>query len=335
MVGSVRVVRIVIALGGNALLRRGETLDADAQRANVRVAVESIAAVARDHQVVVTHGNGPQVGLLALQSEAYTQVRPYPLDILGAETEGMIGYLLDQQLLNELPDRDVVTLLTQVVVDRHDPAFRTPTKPVGPVYTEAEATRLAAERRWTVARDGNQFRRVVPSPVPCRIVELNAIRVLVEAGALVICTGGGGIPVVVDDVGALRGVEAVIDKDLSAALLATVLKADALLLLTDVTAVLAGWGTPNARPIRRAAPEQMRRLTFAAGSMGPKVDAACRFVEATGGWATIGALEDAAAMLQDRAGTRVGPDDEPTSGDGSDAPNAPVATAPTLPSSRP
>lgn len=305
--------RVVIALGGNALLRRGESLDADLQRRNVRLAARSLALLDRDHQVVVTHGNGPQVGLLALQSESYRDVRPYPLDVLGAESEGMIGYLIEQELVNELPGRDVVTLLTQVVVDSEDPAFKTPTKPVGPLYTEDEARRLARERGWTVAPDGGRFRRVVPSPEPIRIIELRAVRLLVEAGALVICAGGGGIPVAVDRAGAIRGVEAVIDKDLSAALLATALHAGALLMLTDVPAVLTDWGTPAARPIRSASPAQLRRLRFPAGSMAPKVEAACRFVEATGGVAGIGALEDAAAILRGAAGTLIRSGEEPMS----------------------
>jgi len=301
-------VRVVIALGGNALLRRGEPLEADIQRTNVRRAARSIAAVARCHEVIVTHGNGPQVGLLALQGEALSDIHPYPLDVLGAESEGMIGYLIEQELTNELPGRDVVTLLTQVVVDRGDSAFRNPSKPVGPVYTEETARRLASERGWHTARDGDRWRRVVPSPEPRRILEIRAIRLLVEAGALVICTGGGGIPVAVGEGGVIRGVEAVIDKDLSAALLASALRADVLLMLTDVPAVQLEWGTPRARPLRHATPAELRRMRFAAGSMGPKVEGACRFVDATGGVAVIGALEDAAAMLDRQAGTVIGPD---------------------------
>jgi carbamate kinase len=299
------LVRVVIALGGNALLKRDEPLEADLQRRNVKIAARSVAAVAAHHQVVVTHGNGPQVGLLALQSEAYRSVRPYPLDVLGAESEGMIGYMIEQALVNELPGRNVVTLLTQVIVDPNDPAFQAPSKPVGPVYPEEEARRLAAARGWTVAANVCGFRRVVASPEPKRIIELNAIRILVEAGALVVCTGGGGIPVAVDDAGTIRGVEAVIDKDLSAALLATDLRADALLMLTDIAAVETDWGTPAARPIRQATPEHLRRLHFMAGSMGPKVEAACRFVEATGGMAAVGALQDASAILRGHAGTVV------------------------------
>ncbi len=297
--------RIVVALGGNALMRRGEPADAEVQRGHVEHAARAIAEIVREHDVVVTHGNGPQVGLLALQADAYDAVQPYPLDVLGAESEGMIGYLLEQSLTNALPGRHVAALLTQVVVDRRDPAFERPAKPIGPVYDEAEARRLAAERGFAVARDGLHFRRVVPSPEPLAVVEIEALRLLVEHGVLVVCVGGGGIPVVVGDDGGLRGVEAVIDKDLSAALLARLLAADFLLLLTDVQTVERGWGTAEAEPIRRAAPHELRELRFAAGSMGPKVEAACRFVEVTGGRAAIGALEDAAAIVRGEAGTLV------------------------------
>jgi carbamate kinase len=227
---------VVVALGGNALLRRGQPLDADVQRANISIAAEAVAAVAAEHRVVLTHGNGPQVGLLALQNEASPEVPPYPLDVLGAESEGMVGYLLEQELGRHLASERLATLLTQVVVDPADPAFAHPTKPVGPTYDEAEATRMAEARGWRVAPDGDRWRRVVPSPIPLRIVELATIRILVEHDVLVTCTGGGGIPVVPDGLG-LRGVEAVIDKDRSAALLAEALGADGLLLLTDVDAV--------------------------------------------------------------------------------------------------
>lgn len=297
--------RIVAALGGNALLRRGEPPEAATQRRHVGEAVRALAALAGTHELVLTHGNGPQVGLLALQAAAYRDVTPYPLDVLGAESEGMIGYLLEQALRNELPGRSVATLLTQIVVDPADPAFGRPSKPIGPVYTEAEARRLAAERGWAIALDGESFRRVVASPEPLQVVELEAIRLLVAAGVLVICGGGGGIPVVVDESGALYGVEAVIDKDLSAALLARLLEADALLLLTDVPAVERDRGTPDATPIRRANPAELRELRFASGSMGPKVEAACRFVEAGGRFAAIGALDDAPAILRGEAGTVV------------------------------
>jgi carbamate kinase len=300
-------VRIVVALGGNALLRRGEPLDAALQRRNVEAAAGAVAALARANELVLTHGNGPQVGLLALQSEAYRGVAAYPLDVLGAESEGMIGYLLEQALANELPAREIATLLTQVVVDPDDAAFGHPRKFVGPVYGEEEARRLAGERGWTVAPDGSAWRRVVPSPEPQDIVEIRTIRLLVEAGVLVICVGGGGIPVVVDPAGGLRGVEAVIDKDRSAALLARLLRTDFLLMLTDVGAVERGFGTPDAEPIPRATPAELRALDLPAGSMGPKVEAACRFVEATGRPAAIGALADAAAIVLGAAGTLVEP----------------------------
>ncbi len=294
---------VVMALGGNALLRRGEPMDAAVQRANVKIAAEAIAEVSRDHRVVVTHGNGPQVGLLALQNEAYTEVTGYPLDVLGAETEGMVGYLIEQEVGRHLPRSRVATLLTQVVVDPDDPAFVHPTKFVGPVYDARDARFLAHERGWAVAPDGDAWRRVVASPQPKQIVELDTIRLLVEHDVTVICAGGGGIPVVPDGVHGLRGVEAVIDKDLAASLLATELGADALLLLTDVDAVYTGWGTSTQRPVRETTPADLRQLDLPAGSMGPKVEAVCRFVEAGGRLGAIGLLDQAAQMLQGQAGT--------------------------------
>ena len=299
--------RIVVALGGNALLRRGEAADAETQRRNVADAVKALAALAGSHELVITHGNGPQVGLLALQGEASVQVPPYPLDVLGAETEGMIGYLLDQELVNALGARPVATLLTQVIVDPGDPAFERPTKFIGPVYTKERAQQLAFSRHWAVAADGDHWRRVVPSPQPRGIVELPTIRLLVEAGVLVVCVGGGGIPVVVDHDGRLHGVEGVVDKDLAAALLAEGLGADALLMLTDVDGVQVNWGTPQARRLSEVSVGELAGMTFAAGSMGPKVQAACRFAEGTGGMAAIGSLGDAAEILRGRRGTRVHP----------------------------
>jgi carbamate kinase len=295
--------RVVVALGGNALLRRGERPDVDVQRANVRRAAAAVAALAREHMVVVTHGNGPQVGLLALQSEAQRGVAPYPLDVLGAESEGLIGYLIEQELARLLPAREIATLLTQVEVDARDPAFAAPSKPIGPVYDQAAARRLARERGFAIAPDGTGFRRVVPSPEPLRIRELRAIEILLDAGVIVVCAGGGGIPVVTAADGGVRGIEAVIDKDLASALLARTLAADALLLLTDVPAVLDGW--PDGAPIRRATPGELRARRFAPGSMAPKVEAACRFVEQGGALAAIGALEDAAELLHGNAGTAV------------------------------
>jgi len=299
--------RIVVALGGNALLRRGEAADAETQRRNVSVAVAALTEIAESHELVITHGNGPQVGLLALQGDTYVQVPPYPLDVLGAESEGMIGYLLDQELVNALGARPVATLLTQVIVGADDPAFETPTKFIGPVYTEERARQLAFSRHYAVAADGDHWRRVVPSPEPRSIVELPTIRLLVEAGVLVVCVGGGGIPVMVDQDGRLHGVEGVIDKDLAAALLAEGLGADALLMLTDVDGVQVNWGTPQARLLRNISAGELGGMTFAAGSMGPKVRAACRFAERTGGLAAIGSLADAAAILEGRGGTRILP----------------------------
>jgi carbamate kinase len=300
---------VVVALGGNALLRRGEPLDADVQRANLKVAAEAIAAVARHHRLVLTHGNGPQVGLLALQNQAFRDVKAYPLDVLDAESEGMVGYLLEQELGRHVRPERLATLLTQVVVDPADPAFHHPTKFVGPVYTRADAEQLAEAHGWSVEADGDRWRRVVPSPEPERIVEIETIQLLVDHEIVVICAGGGGVPVVdaVDDTG-LRGVEAVVDKDLSAALLATSLRADALLLLTDVDAVYRGWGTPEAAAIGPTTPADLRALGAPAGSMGPKIEAACRFVEAGGSLAAIGALADAPDLLRSTRGTSVRPD---------------------------
>jgi carbamate kinase len=296
---------VVVALGGNALLQRGESPDVARQRRNVEVVAEALAAIARDHRLVITHGNGPQVGVLALQSEASRT--PSPLDVLGAETEGMIGYLIEQALGNRLPGRPVATLLTQVLVSAGDPAFGAPTKPIGPIYAEADARRLAAERGWTVAADGTSFRRVVASPKPLEIIELTTIRLLLDAGVTVVCAGGGGVPVVADAGGSLHGVEAVIDKDLSAALLAERLGASMLVMLTDVGAVERGFGTPAAEPIREIDPEGLRSMRFASGSMAPKVEAACRFVEATGGTAAIGSLSNAEAVVRGESGTRIVP----------------------------
>lgn len=296
---------VVVALGGNALLRRGEPLDAVTQRSNAKVAAEAVAGVARTHRVVLTHGNGPQVGLLALQNEAEGSGPRFPLDVLDAETEGMVGYVLEQELGRHLPRAKLATLLTQVIVDPDDRAFDHPTKPIGPAYDRDDAHALARERGWTVARDGDLWRRVVPSPEPRRIVEVETIRLLVDHGITVTCAGGGGIPVAPDGTGGLRGVEAVIDKDLSAALLATELGADALVLLTDVDAVYEGWGTPTQRAVGATTVADLRSLDLPTGSMGPKVEAICRFVEAGGRLGAIGALADAARIVQGRAGTLV------------------------------
>ena len=300
--------RAVVALGGNALLRRGEPLAAASQARAARAAAGALARV-RSHQLVITHGNGPQVGLLALMSDAYRDVPPYPLDVLDSETEGQIGYVLELELDNAMPSRETVTVLTRVVVDADDPAFSAPSKFVGPVYSEGEARSLAEQHGWSVARDGDAWRRVVASPEPRRIVQLHAIERLIEDGFLVVCTGGGGIPVVEDADGRQSGVEAVIDKDLASALLASALGVDTLVLATDVDAVYEDYGTPEQRPIADATPATLRAQRFAAGSMGPKVEAVCRFVERTGGRGVIGSLTEIGALLDGRAGTQVHTED--------------------------
>ena len=317
--------KIVVALGGNALLRRDQPPTAENQLENIRRAATQIASVAAHHDVVLTHGNGPQVGLLALQAAAYVKVDAYPLDVLGAQTDGMIGYLLEQELANRLPDtRAVTTLITRVEVDPNDPAFNHPTKPIGPVYTQADSERIAVEKGWTMAPEGDAFRRVVASPLPLRVLGLQSIRWLLEHGALVIAAGGGGIPVArVTEVskggeggdeseygdhnptGHLHGVSAVIDKDLCSSLLARELQADVLIIATDVDGVYLDWGKPSQRTIGRVTPQALATHDFAAGSMGPKVQAARSFVLATGRRAVIGSLDQIEEMLAGSAGTQV------------------------------
>jgi carbamate kinase len=299
--------RVVVALGGNALLQRGEPMTASAQHTNIRIAAQALADLARDHQIVVAHGNGPQVGLLALQGAAYDPNTPWPLDILGAETEGMIGYLIEQELMNALPDgAHCATLLSRVEVDAADPAFDSPSKPIGPVYTDTEAEQATSDHGWTMVTEAKgKRRRVVPSPLPQKILGLEAIQALMRADHVVICAGGGGIPVRRTATGQMEGVEAVIDKDRTAALLARDLKADALLLLTDVSSVFENWGTADQLEIGRTTPSALEELSLAPGSMGPKVAAACAFVRESGGFAGIGQLQDAPAILEGHAGTRV------------------------------
>jgi carbamate kinase len=300
--------RVVVALGGNALLKRGEPMTAEAQRHNVRAAAPALAAVAGKHQLVLSHGNGPQVGLLALQAAAYTEVEAYPLDVLGAQTEGMIGYVLEQELGNLLPvEVPFATILTMIEVDPEDPAFEDPTKFVGPVYDQAQADRLASEKGWVFKPDGNYWRRVVPSPEPRRIFEIRPIRWLLDKDVVVICAGGGGVPTMYQPNGqqTLVGVEAVIDKDLASQLLAREVEADLFVMATDVDGVYTGWGTPEQRKLERVTPGALRELPFAAGSMGPKVEAAVRFVEATGNRAVIGGLSEIEAIVAGDAGTQV------------------------------
>jgi carbamate kinase len=300
--------RIVIALGGNALLRRSDPMTTEVQRRNVAIAARAIAPLAAEHSVVVVHGNGPQVGLLSLQAESYQGAEPYPLDVLDAGTQGMIGYLIQQELRSRLPpQRQVTTLLTMIMVDPGDPAFANPTKFVGPVYAKEDADTLAAEKGWAFRPDGAAWRRVVPSPEPRRILEIEPITWLLERGAVVICAGGGGIPTMLPSSGPgeLVGVEAVIDKDLAGELLAEDVHADLFLMATDVDAVYLDWGTPQQRRLEQVTPEDLAGHKFAAGSMGPKVEAAARFAAKTGGRAAIGSLADIAGIVAGTAGTSV------------------------------
>lgn len=293
--------RIVVALGGNALSKRGETLTAQGQRASIRTAAKSLAGLLEDgHELVITHGNGPQVGYLALQGGTF------PLDVLGAETDGMIGYVLQQELDNAYrPDAQYATLLTQIEVDPADPAFKTPTKFIGPIYSEPEAAKLSAARGWTIAKDGPHFRRTVPSPRPKRILELEVINLLLNQKVIVICAGGGGIPVVQRPDGTMFGVEAVIDKDHASGLLARALDADAFLMLTDVEGVFENWGKPDQAVIRHATPDTLAKHSFPAGSMGPKIEAACDFARASKGFAAIGRLTDCKQLIAGKSGTRI------------------------------
>ena len=303
--------KVLIALGGNALLKRGEALSAANQLANIRSAAVQLARIASRHEVILTHGNGPQIGLLALQAAAYKEVMPYPLDVLGAESQGMVGYLLEQELSNLLPpSSQVVSLITRVEVDANDEAFAHPSKPIGPMYTEVVAKQLAIEKNWRVAADGppgkDGFRRVVPSPKPLRVLNLLAIVSLMASGALVIAAGGGGIPVVRDaKTLAMTGVEAVVDKDLTAGLLARALQVDCLLIATDVDSVFLDWGKPEQKALGRVTPEFLKTHVFAAGSMDPKVKTVCEFVKASGKRAVIGSLNQLEAMLAGDAGTQV------------------------------
>lgn len=299
--------RIVVALGGNALLKRGEPLSAENQRRNMRAAADALGLACKGHEIVIVHGNGPQVGLLALEANAYKALPPYPLDVLGAESQGMIGYVVAQELRNASPERPTAALITQTIVDGGDPAFQRPTKPIGPVYTSEEVASLREQHSWTYAQDEKSFRRVVPSPQPVEIVELPIIDSLVRSGVLVICAGGGGIPVRRNPDGRISGVEAVIDKDLAAALLAEKLGADQLVILTDVDAVYLDWGTPQQKAIGKIKSLDLRRHGFADGSMGPKVSAACNFAERTGRAAVIGSLSAVQSVLSGEGGTIVLP----------------------------
>jgi carbamate kinase len=303
--------RIVVALGGNALLKRGEPMTHDVQRANIQVAARSLAPVAKKHQLVMAHGNGPQVGLLALQASAYKDVEAYPLDVLGAQTEGMIGYMIEQEMGNLLPFKvPFATILTMVEVDPKDSAFQNPTKFVGPVYEEEQANKLKQEKGWVFKLDGTKWRRVVPSPLPKRIFEIKPIKWLLDKGTIVICAGGGGIPTMYDPAKKrwLTGIEAVIDKDLASELLAEEVEADLFVIATDVKGVFLDWGKPEQRMLTKITPGELKDHPFPAGSMGPKVAAAVQFVEKTGKRAAIGSLEDIEEIVAGKAGTNVVPD---------------------------
>ena len=317
--------KLVIAIGGNALLRRSQAPSAANLLANVRLAAAQLAKIARmtdgssnpAHQIVLTHGSGPQVGLLALQSAAYAAQHPGTesdtLDMLDAEVAGMLGYVLEQEIANRLPAaRMVATLLTRVEVDRLDPAFKNPTKPIGPTYTREQADQVAAGRPWTMGVDGSGMRRLVASPRPVRVLAMDAISGLLDSGALVIAGGGGGIPVMrhapgegMESMESMEGVEAVIDKDLCTALIATGLQADCLLIATDVDAVYLNWGQPGQRRLDKTTPQELAQHSFTPGSMAPKVEAAINFVKATGKRAVIGPLDRIVDMLTGQAGTQI------------------------------
>lgn len=299
--------RVVIALGGNALLKRGEQMSVDAQRQNVKAAAAAIAEViGAGHEVIVTHGNGPQVGLMALQDAAYDARSASPLDVLCAESQGMIGYLIAQGLQNALNDtKPVAVLLTQIEVDPNDPAFQSPSKPIGPLYSRLEADALAASHGWSIIADGEQFRRAVASPRPLRILDTTVIRQLVFEGTVTVCAGGGGIPVAKDAAGHFAGIEAIIDKDHASRMVACEMQADALLMLTDVDGLYLGWGTAESQLLRRTTAAELRRHSFAKGTMAPKVEAAIEFVAQGGRMAGIGRLQDAHAILSGQAGTRI------------------------------
>ncbi len=298
--------RIVVALGGNALLKRNEPMTVGNQRRNVRKAAEALAPIAREHELIISHGNGPQVGLLALQASLYSETEDIPLDILGAQTEGMIGYMIEQELGNILPfEQPFASILTMVEVHGDDPAFKHPTKPIGPLFEEAEAKKLMNNKKWQMINEGNKWRRVVPSPVPHRIFQMRPIKWLLEKGTIVICTGGGGIPTVYNEEGILTGADVVIDKDYASALLAKELEADLYIMATDADAVYVNWGTTRAKALGHITYNDIKGYDFAAGSIGPKIISACWFAEKTGKKAAIGALSDLEKMVSGEKGTIV------------------------------
>jgi carbamate kinase len=311
---------LVVALGGNAIQQSGEKGSASEQFANVGRAMASVAELAdRGYRVVLTHGNGPQVGTILLQqaaAEAAEGIPAMPMDVAGAMSQGQLGYMMQQCLQNELRKHGrpwpVATVVTQMVVDPSDPAFSNPTKPIGPFYSKEKSEELRAKGYTVIEDSGRGYRRVVPSPQPAAVAEIYAIRTLVDSGALVICSGGGGIPVVRDEDGLLHGVEAVIDKDMGASLIARRLDADRLLILTDVERAAVNYRKPDQRTLDCVTVSQMKVYLdegqFAAGSMGPKVRSAVSFVEAGGKEAIITHLHSALTALDGATGTHVVPD---------------------------
>ncbi len=297
---------LVVAVGGNALLQRGELMSCDNQKKSIESTARSLAKLHEKYRLVIVHGNGPQVGLLALQNLSYRDCPPYPLDVLGAETQGMVGYLMQQAIKKELPNKDVTTLVTQVMVDANDPAIADPSKFIGPIYDKETAQKLAKEHNWTIKPDGDYWRRVVPSPAPAKIIESHAIKCLLDNDHIVVCGGGGGAPVVKNGPD-IEGFEAVIDKDATASLLAKEIGAAELLILTDGSHVCVDWGTPNEKPLTDVTVDEMRNYSFAAGSMGPKVNACCEFAEQTGGTGNIGDLYQAIDVMNRKTGTRIYP----------------------------
>ncbi|OOF55143.1 carbamate kinase [Rodentibacter myodis] len=303
--------RIVVALGGNALLKRGEPMTAQNQSVNIRIAAEQLAKIKQNNELVISHGNGPQVGLLALQHAAYyaqdPKIEPYPLDVLVSQTVGMIGYMLQQELTNLAPQSPTITVLNQVIVDPNDPAFTKPSKPIGQVYSKEEAEKLAVEKGWTVMQDGQYYRRAVPSPLPKEVTGIDSVKALLGNGNIVICGGGGGIPSYYNAKGELQGVEAVVDKDLCTAVISQELAADLFIIATDVSAACINFNTPNQKQIAKANPTALEELSneFAPGSMAPKVKAVINFVKATGKDAVIGSLSDIERIVKGEAGTRV------------------------------
>tara|TARA_Y100001960_G_C14784189_1_gene890250 strand:- start:35237 stop:36163 length:927 start_codon:yes stop_codon:yes gene_type:complete len=295
---------ILIALGGNALLQRGEPLEAETQRINIKKVAEVVNKISEEHNVIITHGNGPQVGLLALQNLNYKETKPYPLDVLGAESSGMIGYMLIQELSNELGiyDQSVVNVITRTLVDKNDPAFNNPTKFIGPVYNKQESEEMKSKYGWEIKADGEYYRRVVPSPKPKKIIETNVIKELLEKKHIVVCGGGGGVPTIIENE-KYKGVEAVIDKDLTSSLLAQELGVDAFIILTDVSCVYENYKQEDQKMIKHFPIFEFDENSYPDGSMLPKIKAAVDFSINNEGFSSIGKLEELEDIINKKSGT--------------------------------